>query len=77
MNYEAQVTWNEATSLSKRDNIGNLIVGIFSLIGILLLVGLIFGVFFGGIRVALTRLFPHTIFDRPEQVEIIQLHLKE
>ncbi len=77
VNYEAQVTWNEATSLSKRDNIGNLIVGIFSLIGILLLVGLIFGVFFGGIRVALTRLFPHTIFDRPEQVEIIQLHLKE
>ena len=37
VNYEAQVTWNEATSMSKRDNIGNLIVGIFMLIGILLL----------------------------------------
>ena len=66
-----------ATSLSKRDNIGNLIVGIFMLIGILLLISLILGVFFGGIRILVKRFFPDTIFDRPEEVEIIQLHLKE
>jgi hypothetical protein len=77
VNYEAQVTWNEATSVSKRDNIGNLIIGIFGLIGILLLFGVIFGVFFGGIRVLVKRYFPDSVFDRPEQVEIIQLHLKE
>jgi hypothetical protein len=77
INYEAQVTWNEATSLSKRDNVGNLIVAVFGLIGILLLISLILGVFFGGIRVLVKRFFPDSVFDRPEQVEIIQLHLEE
>ena len=77
VNYEAEVTWNEATSLSKRDNIGNLIVAVFALIGIILLVSLIFGIFFGGIRVLTKRLFPDKVFDRPEAMEIIQLHLEE
>ncbi len=73
MNYEAEVTWNEATSLSKRDNIGNLIVAVFALIGIILLISLIFGVFFGGIRIVAKRFFPNKVFDRPEEMEIIQL----
>lgn len=77
VNYEAEVTWNEATSLSKRDNIGNLLVAVFGLIGILLVFGLIFGVFFGGIRLLLTRYFPGTVFDLPENVEILQLHLRD
>jgi hypothetical protein len=76
VNYEAEVTWNEATSMSKRDNIGNLILGVFALIGIILLISLIFGVFFGGIRILLKRVFPNRVFDRPEDVEIIQLHLR-
>ena len=75
MNYEAEVTWNEATSISKRDNIGNLLLAVFGLIGILLVFGLLFGVFFGGIRVLLTRYFPGTVFDLPENVEILQLHI--
>lgn len=77
VNYEAEVTWNEATSVSKKDNIGNLIVGVFGLIGIILLISLIFGMFFGGFRVVMKRLFPDRVFDRPEAVEIIQLHLEE
>jgi hypothetical protein len=77
VNYEAEVTWNEATSISKRDNIGNLLVAVFGLIGILLIFGLIFGVFFGGIRVLLTRYFPGTVLDLPENVEILQLHLRD
>jgi hypothetical protein len=77
VNYEAEVTWNEATTLAKRDNIGNLLVAVFGLIGILLVFGLIFGVFFGGIRVLLTRYFPGTMFDLPENVDILQLHLRD
>ena len=77
VNYEAEVTWNEATSMSKRDNIGNLIVAAFALIGIILLISLIFGVFFGGIRVLLKHAFPNRGFDRPEDVEIIQLNLRQ
>ena len=77
VNYEAEITWNEATSLSKRDNIGNLLVAVFGLIGILLGVGVIFGVFFGGIRVLMTKFFPGTVLDLPENVEILQLHLDD
>ena len=77
VNYEAEVTWNEATSVSPRNNIGNLILAVFTLIGIILLVSLIFGVFFGGLRILTKRLFPDKVFDRPETVEIIQLHLGE
>jgi len=76
VNYEAEVTWDQATSVSKRDNIGNLIVAIFSLIGVLLLISLIFGVFFGGIRVLLNRLFPKKVMGRGEEADIIQLHLE-
>lgn len=75
VNYEAEVTWNEATSVSKRDNIGNLLLAVFGLIGILIAFGLIFGVFFGGVRVLLTRYFPGTVFDLPENAEILQLHI--
>ena len=77
VNYEAEVTWNEATSLSKRDNIGNLILAVFALIGIILLISIIFGVFFGGIRILLKRIFPDRVFDRPADVEIIQLHIQQ
>ena len=77
VNYEANVTWDEATSIPKRDNIGNLIVGIFGLIGILLVIMFIFGVFFGGFRILMARLFPNRVFDRRENMEIIQLHLRE
>jgi hypothetical protein len=77
VNYEAEVTWNQATSLSKRDNIGNLILAVFSLIGIILLISLIFGLFFGGIRILVKRLFPNRVFDRPEDVEFIELHLRQ
>lgn len=77
VNYEAEVTWNEATSVAKKDNVGNLLLAVFGLIGILLLIGLVFGVFFGGIRVLLTRYFPGTVFDVPENVEILQLHIAD
>ena len=77
VNYEADVTWNEATSLSKRDNIGNLIVNIFVLVGMVLLFALVLGVMFGGVRVVLKRIFPDRVFDRPEDVEIIRLNLRD
>ncbi len=77
VNYEAEVTWNEATVTPKRDNIGNLIVGIFGLIGILLLVMLIFGIFFGGFRFVANRFFPDRVFKRSGDLDIIQLHLRD
>ncbi len=76
VNYDADVTWNQPTRQNPRDNMGNLIVGIFMLIGAILIVALIFGFAFGGARVLAKKIFPNRVFDRPEDVEIIQLHLK-
>ena len=73
--YDADVTWNQATSLSKKENIGNLIIAAFTLIGILMLIALVIGFAFGGLRALLRRFFPTRWFGRPEDVEIIRLNL--
>jgi hypothetical protein len=76
VNYEADVTFNEPTFLGKRNNIGNLIVAAFSLIGIILAVALVFGFAYGGIRVILKKLYPDRFFDRPEDTQVISLNLR-
>jgi hypothetical protein len=75
VSYDADVTWNEAISIAKKDNIGNLIIAAFTLIGILMLIALAIGFAFGGVRVLVQRFFPNRWFDRPENVEIIRLNL--
>jgi len=75
ISYDADVTWNQPTSLSKKNNIGNLIMAAFTLIGVLLLIALGIGLAFGGLRVLLQRFFPNRWFDRQEDVEIIRLNL--
>ncbi|HWC16031.1 MAG TPA: DUF6599 family protein [Terriglobales bacterium] len=77
VNYEAEVTYNEPTFLSKRDNIGNLILAIFALIGIILAVAIVFGIAFGGLRVFLKRFYPHRFIDRSEETGVITLNLRE
>lgn len=76
VNYDANVTWNQPTRLNPKDNLGNLIIGIFVLIGFIALLALIFGFAFGGLRILTKKLFPDKVFDRPEDVEIIRLNLK-
>lgn len=77
VNYEADVTYNEPTFLTKKDNIGNLIVAVFGLIGFILAVAIILGVAFGGVRVLLKRLYPDRFFDRPEDAGVITLNLRD
>ena len=76
VNYDANVTWSQPTRLNPKDNIGNLIIGIFVLIGFIVLLALILGFAFGGVRILTKKLFPDKVFDRPEDVEIIRLNLK-
>lgn len=75
VNYEAEITYNEPTYLSKKDNIGNLIVAAFALIGIILAVAIAFGIAFGGLRVLLKRFYPDKFVDRPEDTRVITLNL--
>jgi len=75
VNYDADVTWNQNTFFSKRDNIGNLLVGVILLVAILMGFALVAGLLFGGFRLLMKRLFPDRIFDRSKDVEIISLKL--
>lgn len=77
VNYDASVTWNENTYFSKRDNIGNIVVTALILSGIIMLFALTLGVAFGGARILVKRFFPNRVFDRPEQMEFISLHLED
>jgi hypothetical protein len=77
VNWEADVTYNEPTFLSRKNNIGNLIVAAFSLIGVILAFALFFGFAFGGIRVLLKRFYPDRFVDRPEDAAMITLNLRD
>jgi hypothetical protein len=77
INYDADVTWNQNTYFTRRDNVANLIVGVIILAGIILGMSIVAGIAFGGFRVAIKRFFPDKVFDRPEQMEIIALHLTD
>ncbi|MBZ5629040.1 MAG: hypothetical protein LAO06_09260 [Acidobacteriia bacterium] len=76
VNYDAEVTWNERTGLSPRDNVGTLLAGVIVLTGIIIGMALVAGIAFGGIRILAKRLFPDRVFDRSRDVEIIELKLR-
>jgi hypothetical protein len=77
VNYDADVTWNENTYFTRRDNAANLIVGVIILAAIVCGLSVVAGIAFGGFRVFMKRLFPGKVFDRPEQMEFISLHLSD
>jgi len=77
VNYEANVTWNTPTTNPEVHDLYMLIRNIVILSAILAGLAIIAGVAFGGFRILLKRLYPDKVFDRPEQMEFISLHLTE
>jgi hypothetical protein len=77
VNYEASVTWNTPTDNHEVRELYQLILNIVILCAILGGLAIIAGVAFGGFRILMKRLYPDKIFDRPEQMEFISLHLTE
>jgi len=77
ISWEADVTWNENTYATKRDNLANLLFNVIVLCGIVVGLALVAGVGFGGVRILLKRIFPGRVFDRPEEMEFISLHLED
>lgn len=74
VNYETQVTWDQPRpDISIRD----VILTIFSFIGIALLFTVVVGLSYGGVRIFVKARYPDRVFDRPEDMEIIQLKLGE
>jgi hypothetical protein len=74
--YESVITWNEYVP-GPRDNVGDLLLAAFLLTGFVLLVTLVAGISFGGLRFLAKRFLPWEVFDRPAQMEIIRLNLSD
>jgi hypothetical protein len=77
VNYEASVTWNQATDQHEVRELYLLILNVVILCAILGGLAIVAGVAFGGFRILMKRWFPDRVFDRPEQMEFISLHLTE
>lgn len=77
VNWEANVTWNTPSEDSQVRDLYKLILNIVVLCGILAGLAIIAGIAFGGVRILVKRLYPSRVFDRPEQMEFISLHLTE
>ena len=77
ISYEADVTWNENTYVSKKDNLANFLFNAIVLCGIVVGLALVAGIAFGGLRLLIKRLFPDSVFDRPDVVEFISLPLED
>lgn len=75
INYGTQVTWNEPSHTLTDPPwilvLKNIFLGTFAFCGLALVLGLAFG----GVRILTKRLFPGKVFDRPEDMEVLQLGL--
>ncbi|PYX50643.1 MAG: hypothetical protein DMG79_05300 [Acidobacteria bacterium] len=77
VNWEASVTWNQATDNAQARDLYLLILNIVILCGVLGGLAVVAGVAFGGIRILMKRWYPEKVFDRPEEMEFISLRLTE
>lgn len=75
VNYETQVTWNERGQRATEPPIVSVMVKIFLFTGLFLGIATGVGIAFGGVRVIIKRLFPGKVFDRPQDIEVLQLGL--
>jgi hypothetical protein len=75
INFETQVTWNEPSQTLTDPPwlvvVKDIFVGTLAFCGI----AIVLGVAFGGVRVLTKRFFPGKVFDRPEDMEVLQLGL--
>lgn len=73
--YQTEVTWNESSHALTDPPwllvLKNIFLGTFAFCGLALALGLAFG----GVRVLTKRFFPGKVFDRPEDMEVLQLGL--
>jgi hypothetical protein len=75
VNYETEVTWNEPHQTITDPPIFSMMAKIFVFTGLFLLVATVLGIAFGGARILTKRLLPGKVFDRPQDIEVLQLGL--
>lgn len=75
VNYETQVTWNETGHAATDPPIVVVLVKIIVYIFMFLGLSIGLGIAYGGARILIKRLFPGKVFDRPEDLEVLQMGL--
>jgi hypothetical protein len=73
--YQTEVTWNEPSQTATDPPWAVVLYRIFVGTGVFMVMAVAFGVAFGGFRVFVKKMLPGKIFDRPEQMEVLQLGL--
>jgi len=73
--YETEVTWNEPHQTVTDPPLLTTLVKIILGTGLFMVVAVVLGVAFGGVRVLAKIFFPGKVFDRPEQMDVLQLGL--
>jgi hypothetical protein len=75
VNYETSVTWHEPTHTITDPPLLTTVGKIFIATGLFMVAAVVLGVAFGGVRVLAKIFFPGKFFDRPEQMDVLQLGL--
>jgi hypothetical protein len=75
INYDTEVTWNEPTHKLTDPPLLSTIAKIMLITGGFMVVAFVLGVAFGGVRILTKIFFPGKVFDRPEQLDVLQLGL--
>jgi hypothetical protein len=70
-----ELTWNEPTFQFTQPSIGSMIVGTIIGTGVICMFALVSGLAFGGVRLVVKRALPNRVFDRSDQLQILQLGL--
>jgi len=75
IHYATDVTWNESSHDITDPSISTIVVGAIVGTGSIMMIALAAGLGFGGLRLLTKIIFPGRVFDRSDQVEILQLGL--
>jgi hypothetical protein len=75
VNYETQVTWNEASQTATDPPLVLILYKIFLFTSFFLVFTTIIGIAFGGFRLLVKHWLPGKVFDRPQDIEILQMGL--
>jgi hypothetical protein len=75
VNYETQVTWNEPRQTITDPPWATILGKIMIATMLFMVVAVVLGLAFGGIRVLTKIFFPGKVFDRPDQMDVLQLGL--
>lgn len=73
--YQTEVTWHEPTHTITDPPWTTILGKIITLTMLFMVVAVVLGVAFGGFRVVMKKMFPGKLFDRPNEMDVLQLGL--